>query len=101
MLLDQQKKIKGLQSQIDSLYESLRLERYRKYAASSEKVPEQQELFNEADQLEPETEVAEVTHTAGTQVRRKRKPESCYRTPSASEKYSRTCPLRTSVFMWL
>ena len=33
LLIDQQKKI---QSQIDRLHESLRLERYRKYATSSE-----------------------------------------------------------------
>ena len=33
---DQQKKIQGLQSQIDSLHESLRLQQYRKYATSSE-----------------------------------------------------------------
>ena len=56
---DQQKKIQGLQSQIDSLHESLRLERYRKYATRSEKAPGQQELFDEADQKELEDEVIE------------------------------------------
>ena len=73
MLLDKQKKIKALQSQIDSLHESLRLKRYRKYAASSEKVPGQQELFDEADQLEPKIEVPEVTHTTGTSSQKKKK----------------------------
>jgi len=75
LLIDQQKKIKGLQSQIDSLHESLRLERYRKYATSSEKAPGQQELFNEADQVEPEDEVIEQdnAHTAVAATRKKAK----------------------------
>ena len=75
LLMDQQKKIKGLQSQIDSLHESLRLERYRKYATSSEKVPGQQELFDEADQVELEDEriEQETVHTAGVSTRRKSK----------------------------
>ena len=59
LLVDQQKKIQGLQSQIDSLHELLRLERYRKYATRSEKAPGQQELFDEADQKELEDEVIE------------------------------------------
>ena len=52
LLMDQQKKINGLQSQVDSLFESLRLERYRKYGKKSEKDPGQQELFDEAEQLD-------------------------------------------------
>jgi len=75
LLLDQQKKIKGLQSQIDSLHESLRLQQYRKYAASSEKAPGQQELFDEADQVELEDEVNEpqAAHAAGTSKSKKNK----------------------------
>ena len=73
LLMDQQKKIKGLQSQIDSLHESLRLERYRKYATSSEKAPGQQELFNEADQVEPEDEVIEQDNADTTAVAATRK----------------------------
>ena len=79
LLMDQQKKIKGLQSQIDSLHESLRLERYRKYATSSEKAPGQQELFNDADQVEPEDEVIEqdnATPPQSPQRVRKPNPES-------------------------
>ena len=72
MLLDQQKKIKGLQSQIDSRTSHgwndtastpLAVKRYHG----------QQELFDEADQLEPEIEVPEVTHTTGTSRQKKKK----------------------------
>jgi len=76
LLMDQQKKIKGLQSQIDSLHESLRLERYRKYATSSEKAPGQQELFNEADQVEPEDEVIEQDNADTTVAATRKKTKS-------------------------
>jgi len=78
LLVDQQKKIKGLQSQIDSLHESLRLQQYRKYAASSEKAPGQQELFDEADQVELEDEVIEqeIAHTTSASKHKKTNPES-------------------------
>ena len=75
LLADQQKKIQGLQSQIDSLHESLRLQQYRQYAASSDKAPGQQELFDEADQVELEDEVIEqeIAHTTSDSRQKKNK----------------------------
>ena len=43
LLVDQQRKINGLQAQVDTLFESLRLERCRKYGKKSEKDSGQQE----------------------------------------------------------
>lgn len=81
LLVQQQEKIRGLRSQIDSLHESLRLAHYRKYATSSEKAPGQQELFDEADQLAvaPEDEtltlgVAASGSTSKTTQTKARKP---------------------------
>ncbi len=73
LLIDQQRKINGLQAQVDTLFESLRLERYRKYGKKSEKDPGQQELFDEAEQIEVDEE-ASASDTART--KRSRKPKS-------------------------
>ena len=47
LLVDQQRKINGLQAQVDTLFESLRLERYRKYGKKSEKDPASRRYFRE------------------------------------------------------
>jgi transposase len=48
-----------LKQQIHSLLEALRLEKHRLYGASSEKSPDQSELFDEADFYVDEADVAE------------------------------------------
>ena len=72
LLLDQQKKINGLQAQVDTLFESLRLERYRKYGKKSEKDPGQQELFDEAEQIDVDRE----TPASASTTKRSRKSQS-------------------------
>ena len=71
LLIDQQKRINGLQAQVDTLFESLRLERYRKYGKKSEKDPGQQELFDEVEQIDVDEQVPVTTRT-----KRSRKPQS-------------------------
>ena len=53
-----------LKQQIHSLLEALRLEKHRLYGASSEKSPDQSELFDEADSCTDESEL-ESTDEAG------------------------------------
>ena len=72
LLLDQQKKINGLRAQVDTLFESLRLERYRKYGKKSEKDPGQQELFDEAEQIDVDQDTPALANT----TKRSRKPQS-------------------------
>ena len=81
LLIKQHKKIHVLQRQLDDLHESLRLERYRKYGKSSEKAPGQQELFDEAEQLEPESTELEAdaeskAPNSSTASEPNKKPES-------------------------
>ena len=61
-----------LKQQIHSLLEALRLEKHRLYGASSEKSPDQSELFDEADTFVDELDVADesVSATPG----KKKKP---------------------------
>lgn len=74
--------IKNLNAQINCLHESLRLERARKYASSSEKSPGQQELFDEVDQIDlaldeesnSADELAPATDPAAKKPKRHRKP---------------------------
>ena len=51
MLLKQQKVNERLESKISTLEEVLRLERHRRFGASSEKAPGQGELFDEAEEI--------------------------------------------------
>lgn len=81
LLIKQKRKIHVLQSQLDELNESLRFERYRKYGKSSEKDPGQEELFDEAEQLEPESIDSEVNEESdipdsGNTTKRKKKRKS-------------------------
>lgn len=81
-LTKQQKNNHALQVQVNSLLESLRLERYRKYGKSSEKSPGQQELFVEAEQLtaevalEDETSAANASATSAPIPKSKSAPKS-------------------------
>ena len=74
LLMDQQKKINGLQAQVDSLFESLRLERYRKYGKKSEKDPGQQELFDVAEQFDVEATMPSTSSRKRSGKPRSRKP---------------------------
>ena len=74
LLLDRQKKINGLQAQVDALFESLRLERYRKYGKKSEKDPGQQELFDEAEQIDVDQKPPTPATTKGSHKPRSRNP---------------------------
>jgi transposase len=77
LLVKQQAKITKLENQIHSLLESLRLEKYLLYSASSEKAPGQTELFNEPEEaitLVEETEVAVVAATPAPKTPATRKP---------------------------
>ena len=77
LLVKQQAKITKLENQIHSLLESLRLEKYRLYSASSEKAPGQTELFDEPEEaitLVEETEVAVVAATPAPKAPATRKP---------------------------
>ena len=74
LLIDQQRKINGLQAQVDTLFESLRLERYRKYGKKSEKDPGQQELFDEAEQITVEQQVSATTRAKRSRKSQSRKP---------------------------
>ena len=53
-----------LKQQIHSLLEALRLEKHRLYGASSEKSPDQSELFDEADTFVDEPDVADESVSA-------------------------------------
>ena len=66
-----------LKQQIHSLLEALRLEKHRLYGASSEKSPDQSELFDEADTFVDEPDVADESVSAAPGKKKKpptRKP---------------------------
>ena len=82
MILGQQQQIDGQQRKILTLEETLRLERFNRFGASSEKAPGQGELFNEAedciDNVDDEpTDGDSITEQSSTpidKVKPKRKP---------------------------
>ena len=64
-----------LKQQIHSLLEALRLEKHRLYGASSEKSPDQSELFDEADTFTDESEAVDEPGAAvSTETSKKQTP---------------------------
>jgi transposase len=78
LLLQEQQTTAALKQQVHSLLEALRLEKHRQFGTSSEKGPDQTELFDEADaQSEQIDTIPEAPKTATSGERRKsgvRKP---------------------------
>lgn len=63
-----------LKQQIHSLLEALRLEKHRLYGKSSEKSPDQSELFDEAETAEEETVAAPEAPVATPTTRKNKRP---------------------------
>ena len=80
LILGQQQQIQGQQRKILTLEEALRLERFNRFGASSEKAPGQGELFNEAEGCVDDTEEEPTDSDSATEqssaekVKPKRKP---------------------------
>jgi len=71
--------------QIHSLLEALRLEKHRLYGASSEKSPDQSELFDEADALVDEAEITNQTNVLVSSAVEAEKKKAPARKPIPSE----------------
>ena len=74
-----------LKQQIHSLLEALRLEKHRLYGTSSEKSPDQSELFDEADSFVDEAEEADEPEVAASSTADKKKKKSPARKPLPPE----------------
>ncbi len=75
-----------LKQQIHTLLEALRLEKHRLYGKSSEKSPDQVELFDEADSMGDETGIADDEPAAVTPGKK------------TKARYASPCPLNYLVY---
>lgn len=94
IVAQQHKKIHGMQSQIDSLHEALRLQQYRKFGKSSEKAPGQQELFDEADQF---TDIESVDESQPVSPSASERPSAPAKSKAARKPLPKHLPRVTEV----
>lgn len=75
LLLEERSTNTQLKQQIHALLEALRLEKHRLYGKSSEKCPDQSELFDEADSLVDELNGVDEEPAPATLAKKTQRPE--------------------------